>query len=111
MSSWWLDDHFSQVSTLPTMVGAYCVRTGAWLVFDTLICPHGQPDARWLEVTERFSERICLGSDIFGRFDALTQTLAKYTPFLDALSDSARRNLTLDTAKRLYDNPALSEPI
>lgn len=83
----------------------------SWPVFDTLICPQGEPDATWLEVTERFNERICLGSDIFGRFGTLAQTMAKYTPFLDVLSDQARRNLTLDTAKRLYDKPALSEPL
>jgi Tat protein secretion system quality control protein TatD with DNase activity len=83
----------------------------SWLVFDTLICPDGRPDDVWLEMTERFSERICLGSDVFGRFASLVETMAKYTPFLDALSDQARRNLTRDTALRLYDKPALSEPL
>jgi hypothetical protein len=85
--------------------------TKPWLVFDTLICPHGQPDDVWLGVTERFSERICLGSDVFGRFGSLAQTMAKYTPFLDVLSDQARRNLTHDTAQRLYDKLALTEPL
>jgi hypothetical protein len=83
----------------------------SWLVFDMLICPQGQPDEVWLEVTERFSGRICLGSDIFGSFDRLAHTMARYTPFLDALSDEARQNLTSATAKRLYDKPALTKPM
>lgn len=83
----------------------------SWLVFDTLICPDGKPDATWLEVTERFSERICLGSDIFGRFSTLAQTMERYTTFLDALSEKTRYDLAQQTAARLYDKPAVTEPI
>jgi hypothetical protein len=83
----------------------------SWLVFDALICPQGEPDDAWLDLTERFSDRICLGSDIFGHFGALAHTMARYTPFLDALSSGARHNLCVGTAERLYDRPALTEPV
>ena len=97
-------------SVYPTYREKLSYISDSWLVFDTLICPHGRPDDAWLGVTERFSERICLGSDVFGRFATLAKTMARYTPFLEALSDRARRDLTLDTARRLYDKPAL-EPL
>lgn len=105
-----LPDHAHYVGELLSRFGHLYVDY-SWLVFDTLICPEDQPAAAWLELTERFSERICLGSDIFGRFNTLSQTVARYTPFLDALSDRARQNLTRDTATQLYDKPTLSEPL
>ena len=82
----------------------------SWLVFDVLICPQGQPDAVWLGRNESSSERICLGSDIFGSFDRLAHTVARYTPFLGALSDKAWRDPTTNMARCLYDEPALIEP-
>jgi predicted TIM-barrel fold metal-dependent hydrolase len=35
----------------------------SWIIYDVAICPGGHPSEDWLELTERFSTRICLGSD------------------------------------------------
>lgn len=83
----------------------------SWLVFDTLVCPGGVPDDAWPGLVEAHSDRLCLGSDLFGRFGRLASTMARFTPLLDALSDEARVNLSVGTARRLYDRPALTEPM
>jgi hypothetical protein len=74
----------------------------SWLVFDNYICPNGQPSENWLEVTEKHSDRICLGSDIFGHFESLSKCLERYTPFLDCLSKETRDRVCTKTAERLY---------
>lgn len=74
----------------------------SWIVYDTVICPGGRPSADWLALTERFSERICLGSDLVTRFERLGPELQRYDVFLDALSETARANLCWRTAERLY---------
>lgn len=74
----------------------------SWLVFDNYICPQGQPDENWLKLTEKHSHRICLGSDIFGHFESLSEHLGRYTPFLDCLSKETCENVCTKTAERLY---------
>ncbi|QDU37402.1 Amidohydrolase [Maioricimonas rarisocia] len=74
----------------------------SWYVYDSLICEEGRPRKEWVEFTERFSDRICLGSDIFGRFDELESRMNRYSPLLEQLSDAARRDISDATAERLY---------
>lgn len=70
------------------------------------ICPDGNPDPNWLEVTEKHSDRICLGSDIFGHFETLAAGVARYTPFLDCLSEETRKRDRVLTAEKLYASTA-----
>ena len=74
----------------------------SWIIFDEIICPGGQPQEAWLELTERYSERICLGSDLVTRFERLGPELQRYDVFLDELSESARANVCWHTAERVY---------
>ncbi len=74
----------------------------SWIVFDTLICPEGKPADAWLELTENYSERICLGSDLVTRFERLGPELHRYDVFLDQLSETARANICWHTAERVY---------
>lgn len=76
----------------------------SWLVFDNYICPHGQPNEKWLKLTEKHSDRICLGSDIFGHFESLAECMAKYTPFLDCLSEETRDRVCRKNAEILYES-------
>lgn len=74
----------------------------SWIIFDVAICPEGKPSPVWLELTEKYSERICLGSDIVARFERLGPELQRYDVFLDELSETARANVCWRTAERLY---------
>ncbi|MBU0611691.1 MAG: amidohydrolase [Armatimonadetes bacterium] len=74
----------------------------SWIIFDVVICPNGQPQEPWLELTERFSDRICLGSDLVTRFERLGPELQRYDVFLDQLSEEARANVCWNTAERVY---------
>lgn len=74
----------------------------SWIIFDEIICPGGQPQEAWLELTERYSERICLGSDLVTRFERLGPELQRYDVFLDELSEPARANVCWHTAERVY---------
>lgn len=74
----------------------------SWIIFDVIICPEGRPQAPWLELTERYSDRICLGSDLVTRFERLGPELQRYDVFLDRLSETARANVCWHTAERVY---------
>lgn len=74
----------------------------SWIIFDVVICPDRRPQQQWLELTERFSERICLGSDLVTRFERLGPELQRYDVFLDELSEGARANVCWRTAERVY---------
>ncbi len=74
----------------------------SWIVFDVAICPDRRPSPEWLDLAERHSERICLGSDLVTRFERLGPELQRYDVFLDRLSEAARANLCWRTAERVY---------
>ncbi|NLO05099.1 MAG: amidohydrolase [candidate division WS1 bacterium] len=74
----------------------------SWIIFDEIICPGGEPSEEWLALTEQYSDRICLGSDLVTRFERLGPELHRYDVFLDQLSEEARANLCRDTADRVY---------
>lgn len=74
----------------------------SWIVFDVVICPDRQPSADWLSLTERYSDRICLGSDLVTRFERLGPELQRYDVFLEQLSEGARADLCRRTAERIY---------
>jgi hypothetical protein len=74
----------------------------SWIVYDVTICPDGRPSPEWIALTERYSDRICLGSDLVTRFERLGPELQRYDVFLDALGEKARADVCTDTARRLY---------
>jgi predicted TIM-barrel fold metal-dependent hydrolase len=74
----------------------------SWIVYDVVICPDGMPSPDWIALTEKHSQRICLGSDLVTRFERLGPELQRYDVFLDQLSETARANLCWHTAERIY---------
>ncbi|GAB4455092.1 MAG: amidohydrolase family protein [Armatimonadaceae bacterium] len=74
----------------------------SWLIFDEVMYRENQVSRRWHDLCERFSDRLCLGSDLTGHFDELPEKMWRYAPFLQTLSDSTRENLAHRTAKRVY---------
>jgi hypothetical protein len=82
----------------------------SWIIFDVAICPNGRPQDAWLALTEKYSERICLGSDLVTKFERLGPELQRYDVFLDQLSDAARANICWNTPERVYGNPGEEGP-
>lgn len=74
----------------------------SWLVYDVFMCPQANPDPNWLTLTEKYSERICLGSDLVANFERLGPELQRYDVFLDCLSERARTDVCWRTAERIY---------
>ena len=74
----------------------------SWIIFDVVICPDGKPDPNWLAMTEKYSERICLGSDMVTKFERIAPEMFRYDVFLDQLSEKARADLCWNTAEKLY---------
>jgi len=74
----------------------------SWIIYDVAICPGGQPSPDWLALSEKHSERICLGSDLVTRFERLGPELQRYDAFLDQLSAGARANICWHSAERIY---------
>jgi hypothetical protein len=74
----------------------------SWIIYDVVICPDGKPSPDWLALTEKYSSRICLGSDLVTRFERLGPELYRYDVFLDQLGENARADLCWRTAENLY---------
>lgn len=74
----------------------------SWIIYDVVICPNGVPNPDWIALTEKYSDRICLGSDLVTKFERLGPELQRYDVFLDQLSDTARENLCWRTAEKIY---------
>jgi hypothetical protein len=74
----------------------------SWIIYDVAICPEGKPDPAWLSLTEKYSQRICLGSDLVTKFERMGPELQRYDVFLDQLSENARADLCWRTAEKIY---------
>ena len=74
----------------------------SWIIYDVVICPNGVPDPDWLALTEKYSGRICLGSDLVTKFERMGPELQRYDVFLDQLSEDARADLCWRTAEKVY---------
>ncbi|MHB0857884.1 MAG: amidohydrolase family protein [Anaerolineae bacterium] len=93
--------YYQMVERLLEQYPLLCVDY-SWIIYDVAICPQGRPNEDWLALTERFSTRICLGSDLVTRFERLGPELQRYDAFLDQLSPEARADLCGRTAERVY---------
>jgi len=74
----------------------------SWVVYDDVICEHHQPKAHWLALTQEYSERIMIGSDLCGHFDLLGKTMARYNILLEMLPDGARERVARKNAEALW---------
>lgn len=74
----------------------------SWIMFDEIICRDGHVQDEWYEFTEKFSNRILLGSDVIGNFHRIGIINARYGEFLSHLSPEARDNLCQNNANRLF---------
>jgi hypothetical protein len=95
--------YYQMVERLLAQYSNLCVDY-SWIVFDVVICPDGKPDPDWLALTEKYSDRICLGSDMVTKFERIGPEMHRYDPFLDQLSETTRANLCWNNAERIYGN-------
>jgi hypothetical protein len=59
----------------------------SWIIYDVIICPGGVPSPDWLALTEQYSARICLGSDLVTRFERMGRS---YSATMSSWTRSAR---------------------
>jgi hypothetical protein len=74
----------------------------SWIIFDEIICKDAKPDPEWIELTERFSTRILIGSDVIGNFHKMGVINHRYDVFLECLSEETRQNICINNAERLF---------
>jgi hypothetical protein len=74
----------------------------SWIVFDALICPHGRPSPDWIALTEKYADRIALGSDLVTKFERLGPEMQRHDPFLESLTEPTRRAICRENAERMY---------
>ena len=74
----------------------------SWIVYDVAIAPEGKPDANWVALTERYRDRVMLGSDLVTKFERLGPELQRYDVFLDQLSEMTRQRVCWDNAEKIY---------
>jgi hypothetical protein len=74
----------------------------SWIVFDTLICSHGHAAPAWLALTEKYADRIVLGSDLVAKFERLGPEMQRHDAFLRCLTEPTRRAVCVENAERIY---------
>jgi hypothetical protein len=80
----------------------------SWVGYDDVMCRDGLVRPEWVDLVERFADRVLLGSDLVGHFDNLNATLGRYRGLLDGLSESARPKVAWGNADRLFFRQGLS---
>jgi predicted TIM-barrel fold metal-dependent hydrolase len=74
----------------------------SWVVYDDVITLDLEPKKHWLETIIRYSNRICLGSDLCGHFEHLGQSLARYNGLLRRLTPRVRNLIASGNAERIW---------
>lgn len=74
----------------------------SWVGYDDVICRDGCVRSEWIDVVERFADRVLLGSDLVGHFDMLKDTMNRYHGLLTNLSEAARAKVARGNAERLF---------
>lgn len=74
----------------------------SWIIFDEVVCPNGIPSPEWIELTERFSDRILLGSDVIGNFHKIGVINHRFEVFLEQLTESTRERLITKNGEKLF---------
>lgn len=83
----------------------------SWIIFDVVIAPNQTPQKEWVDLTESYSDRICLGSDMVTKFERIGPELQRYDVFLDQLSEKARENVCWKTAERIYSRKSSNSKV
>jgi len=77
----------------------------SWSVFEDIIAKDDATLEEWVELSEEFSDRILIGSDILGKdFHKIGFINYKFTKLLEQLSPKARKNITTKNAEFLFGN-------
>ena len=77
----------------------------SWIVFEDTICKNDTkftPKTQWLDLIEKYQDRIMIGSDLCGHFDTHGQTMSKYNTLFKKLSSEASVKVASQNAKNLY---------
>lgn len=75
----------------------------SWVIFDEIIMKSEDSFQEWLELTEKFSDRVLIWSDIlWDGFHKIWYINNRFTPFLDRLSNKTRDNLCFKNAEKLF---------
>ena len=98
----------------------------SWVVWEDVICDaSGEPKQEWVDMCERCSERIFIGSDQVGQFigvngeNWLKPEITKYWKLFDRLSPEAAHNIAKGNAEKhffkdwkipTYDEIPLAKP-
>lgn len=77
----------------------------SWVVFDDIISINDVSMQDWIELTEKFSDRVMIWSDILWNwFYKIWITNSRFNKFLDALSPATREKVCKSNAINLYTN-------
>lgn len=83
----------------------------SWVFFETMIMPHATPEAEWVSFTEKWSDRVLIGSDNVGDYSKLGVENSKFDIFLDALTPETRERVCRENFQRVYATfPRISIP-
>lgn len=77
----------------------------SWVIFDDIISISSVSMEEWLELTEKFADRVMIWSDILWNwFYKIWVTNSRFNNFLDALSPETRDKVCTKNAIDLYKN-------
>ena len=77
----------------------------SWVVFDDIISINDVTKEEWVQLTEKFSDRVMIWSDILWNwFYKVWLTNSRYNSFLDSLTPKTREKVCRTNAISLYKN-------
>ncbi len=75
----------------------------SWVVFDEIITANNTSFNEWVELTEKFPDRIMIWSDVLGKWFAdIWYINSRYNKFLDALTENTRNKVCRENAIKLF---------
>ena len=74
----------------------------SWAAVDDVLDASDEPLPQWLELIERFPDRVMLGSDVLGHFDVYDEIFGRTARILDGLSADTRKKVAHRNAERLW---------
>ncbi len=75
----------------------------SWVVFEEIIAKTKESLKEWIELTEKFNNRILIWSDILGNnFHRIWFINNKFDLLLDKLSTKTRQNICINNAEKLF---------
>jgi predicted TIM-barrel fold metal-dependent hydrolase len=74
----------------------------SWAAVDDVLDASDEPFPQWLELIERFPDRVMLGSDVLGHFEVYDEIFGRTARILDGLSADTRKKVAHGNAERLW---------